>query len=57
MGEGKTPEEMDVLNKEWENCALSKEFEKTEKELMEKMRSEEMMEQGLDALEDGVSPE
>ena len=53
MGEGKTPEEMDVLNKEWEECASSKEFEKIEKEFMEKMRSELMMEQGLDAAPDG----
>ena len=57
MGEGKTTEEIDALNKEAEECASMEEFKKIEKELMKKMMSEEMMEQGLDALEDGVSPE
>ena len=57
MGEGKTPQEIDTLNKEAEDCASMEEFKKIEKELMEKMMSEEMMDQGLDALEDGVSPE
>ena len=57
MGEGKTPEEIDALNKEAEDCASMEEFKKMEKELMEKMMSEEMMDQGLDAIADGVSPE
>ena len=57
MGEGKTTEEIDALNKEAEECASMEEFKKIEKELMKKMMSEEMMEQGLDAIEDGVSPE
>ena len=43
MGEGKTPEEIDALNKEAEDCASIQEFKKIEKELKEKMRSEEMM--------------
>ena len=57
MGEGKTPQEIDNLNKEAEDCASMEEFKKIEKELMEKMMSEEMMEQGLDAMEEGVNPE
>lgn len=56
MGEGKTPEELDAINKEAEDCASMAEFKKIEKELMKKVMSEEMMGQGLDALEDGVSP-
>lgn len=57
MGEGKTPQEIDALNKEAEDCASMEEFKKMEKELMEKMMSEEMMDQGLDPIADGVSPE
>ena len=57
MGEGKTTEEIDALNKEAEDCASMEEFKKIEKELMEKMMSEEMMDQGLEAIEDRVSPE
>ncbi|MBT5439066.1 MAG: hypothetical protein HOK92_07670 [Flavobacteriales bacterium] len=57
MGEGKTPQEIDALNKEAEDCASMEEFKKIEKELMEKMMSEEMMDQGLEAIEDRVSPE
>ncbi|MDC0272457.1 hypothetical protein OAM07_06445 [Crocinitomicaceae bacterium] len=57
MGEGKTPQEIDTLNKEAEDCASMEEFKKIEKELMEKMMSEEMMDQGLEAIEDRVSPE
>ena len=56
MGEGKTPEEIEAINNEAESCSSMEEFKKIEKELMEKMMSEEMMEQGLDAMDEGMNP-
>ncbi|MDA7762116.1 hypothetical protein N8927_02850 [Crocinitomicaceae bacterium] len=47
----------DDFYKEAEDCASIQEFKKIEKELKEKMMSEEMMDQGLEAIEDRVSPE
>ena len=46
-----TPEDLDDIYKEAEDCASMEEYKKIEKELKKKMRSEEMMEQGLDAIE------
>ena len=52
LGEGKTPEELDALNKEAEACASNGELEKLQEQLMQKMMSEEMLDQGLDAMEE-----
>jgi len=41
----------DDIYKEAENCASIEEYKKIEKELKKKMRLEDMMEQGLDAIE------
>ena len=41
----------DDIYKEAENCASIEEYKKIEKELKKKMRFEDMMEQGLDAIE------
>ena len=52
LGEDKTPEELDALNKEAEACASNGELEKLQEQLMQKMMSEEMLDQGLDAMEE-----
>ena len=52
MGEGKSDSELEALQKEAEACPSAKEMEKLQEELISKIMSEEMMDQGLDALED-----
>ena len=54
MGEGKSPEELDAMNKQAQDCESMGEMQKISQELMTKMMSEQMMEQGVDALEEGM---
>jgi undecaprenyl pyrophosphate synthase len=54
LGKGKSPEELDAMNKQAEDCASMGEMQKIQQELMTKMMSEQMMEQGVDAVEDAV---
>lgn len=51
MGEGKSDSELEALQKEAEACPLAKEIEKLQKEVMEKMMSDAMSEEGLDDME------
>ena len=57
MGEGKSDSELEALQKEAEACPSAKEMEKLQEELISKIMSEEMMNQGLDALEDEMDME
>lgn len=57
MGEGKSDSEREALQKEAEDCPSAKEMEKLQEELISKIMSEEMMDQGLDALEDEMDME
>ena len=51
MGEGKSDAELEALQKEAEACPSAKEIEKLQKEVMEKMMSDAMSEEGLDDME------
>ena len=51
IGEGKSDAELEALQKEAEACPSAKEIEKLQKEVMEKMMSDAMSEEGLDDME------
>ena len=53
LGDGKSAEELDAMNKQAEDCQSMGEMQKIQQELMTKMMSEQMLEQGADALDGG----
>ena len=57
MGEGKSDEELEALQKEAQACDSAEEMEKLQQEFIAKMMSEEMMKQGLDAMDEGMDME
>ena len=57
MGEGKSDEELEALQKEAQTCDSAEEMEKLQQEFIAKMMSEEMMKQGLDAMDEGMDME
>ena len=54
LGDGKSQEELDAMNKQAEDCASMSELKKIQQELMTKMMSEQMLEQGADAIDVGA---
>ena len=54
MGDGKSQEELDAINKKAQDCPSMGEMQKIQQELMTKMMSEQMQEQSSDAFEEGI---
>ena len=50
LGEGKSPEELEAMKEQSEDCESMEEMQKLSKELMTKMMSEQMIDQGASAL-------
>ena len=50
LGEGKSPEELEAMKEQSEDCESMVEMQKLSKELMTKMMSEQMIDQGASAL-------
>ena len=50
LGEGKSPEELEAMKEQSEDCESMVEMQKLSKELMTKMMSEQMIDQGSSAL-------
>ena len=54
LGDGKSQEELDAINKKAQDCPSMGEMQKIQQELMTKMMSEQMQEQSSDAFEEGI---
>ena len=54
LGDGKSQEELDAMNKQAKDCPSMSEMQKIQQELMTKMMSEQMLEQGVDAIDGGA---